>query len=157
MVMRSTDSVPHERVIQNPLPVQLGDSTDRVDFLGYDPSPRRATAGDELTVTLYWQAASPIPSSYTVFVQLVGPHNPTTDNPLWGQHDGAPVAGTFPTDRWPSSLIVRDRHTLVIDLTAPSGDYLLIVGMYDPTTGERLTVPDTDDNAIHLQTVTLTE
>lgn len=157
MVMQDTDSVPHERVIQNPLPVQLSDSTDRIDFLGYDLKLRRAAAGDEFTVTLYWQAASPVASSYTVFVQLVGPHNPSTGNPLWGQHDGAPVAGTFPTDRWPAGLIVRDRHTLVIDPTAPSGDYLLIVGMYDPTTGERLTVPNTDDNAIHLQTITLAE
>ncbi len=157
MVMQGTDSVPHNRVIQNPLPVQLGDSADRIDFLGYDLAPKRAAAGDELTVNLYWQSASPIPSSYTVFVQLVGPHNPSTSNPLWGQHDGAPVAETFPTDHWPAGLIVRDRHTLVIDSMAPSGDYSLIVGMYDPTTGERLTVPHTGDNAIRLQTITLAE
>jgi hypothetical protein len=168
MVMQGTDSVPHERVIQNPLPVQLSDGADHIDFLGYDlvpqwrrplrdSAPRHAAAGDEFTVTLYWQAPSSIASSYTIFVQLVGPHNPTTDNPLWGQHDGAPAAGTFPTDRWPAGLIVRDRHTLAIDPTAPNGDYLLIVGMYDPITGERLTVPNTSDNAIHLQTITLTE
>jgi 4-amino-4-deoxy-L-arabinose transferase-like glycosyltransferase len=157
MVMQGTDSVPHERVIQDPLSVQLGDSVDRVDSLGYDLKPRRAAAGDKLTVTLYWQAASPVASSYTVFVQLVGPYNPSTGNPLWGQHDGAPVAGTFSTDRWPAGLIVRDRHTLVIDPTAPSGDYLLIAGMYDPTTGERLTIPNTSDDAIHLQTITLAE
>jgi len=155
MVMRGTDSVPHERAIQNLLPAQLGDSAERIDFLGYDLKPRRAAAGDELTVTLYWRAASPVASSYTVFVQLVGPPNPRSGNPLWGQHDGAPIAGTFPTDRWPAGLIVRDRHTLVIDPTAPSGDYLLIAGMYDPTTGKRLTVPNTDDDAIHLQTITL--
>ncbi|MEE8392396.1 MAG: glycosyltransferase family 39 protein [Anaerolineae bacterium] len=157
MTMRNTDSVPHEGVIQHPLPVQLGDAAVHIGFLGYDLAPKRPAPGDELVVTLYWQAPSPIALPYTVFVQLVGPHNPDTGNPLWGQHDGPPVEGTFPTDRWPAGLIVRDRHPLVIAPTTSPGDYQLIAGMYDPGTGERLTVPNTSDNAILLQTITITE
>jgi len=157
MRIRGTDFVPNENVIQHPASVQLGAGADRIDFLGYDLAPRKVKAGRKLNVTLYWRAPSSVAHAYTIFVQLVGPHNPDTGNPLWGQHDGIPVGGTFSTNRWPAGLIVRDRHTLTVAPSAPPGDYQLIVGMYDPTTGERLAVPDTPDNAILLRTITLSE
>lgn len=157
MAVRRTDHVPSKHVVEHPVEVTLGESTERVKLLGYDLSSERTKAGRELTVTLYWQAPSSIAKSYTAFVQLVGPHNPATGNPLWGQHDDIPVGGTFPTNRWPTDLIVRDRHDVPIDPDAQPGGYQLIVGLYDPATGERLDVPDASNDAVALQTVTITE
>lgn len=153
--IRGTDFVPDETVVQHPMSVQMGADANRVDFLGYDLAPRKGQASGELNVTLYWRAPSDLTSSYTAFVQLVGPHNPETGNPLWGQHDGVPVQGTFPTERWPAGLIVRDHHKLTIASDAPPGDYRLIAGLYNSTTGERLPVPDAPDNAILLQPITI--
>jgi hypothetical protein len=154
MTMQGTDHVVSQEAIQHPARVFLGDEQP-IEFLGYDLSRPRARPGGDLTVTLYWRAPSSVERPYTVFVQLIGPHNPATGNPLWGQHDSPPVDGTFPTDRWPADLIVRDRHTLTVDPAAQPGAYQLIAGMYDPATGERLAIPDAPDDALHLQTITI--
>jgi hypothetical protein len=154
MTMQGTDHVVSQEAIQHPARVLLGDEQP-IEFLGYDLSRPRARPGGDLTVTLYWRAPSSVERPYTAFVQLIGPHNPATGNPLWGQHDSPPVDGTFPTDRWPADLIVRDRHTLTVDPAAQPGAYQLIAGMYDPATGERLAVPDAPDDALHLQTITI--
>lgn len=155
MTMRGTDHVPSEDVIQHPSRVQLGEPDEHIEFLGHDLSRPRVRPGADLTVALYWRAASPVERPYTVFVQLVGPHNPATGNPLWGQHDGSAVNGAFPTTRWPAGLIVRDRHTLTVDPAAQPGDYQLIAGMYDSATGERLSISGSPDNVLVLQTITV--
>ena len=71
---------------------------------------------------------------------------------LQGQHDSPPVDGSFPTDQWPTSLIIRDRHILTLDAAAPPAAYNLIVGLYDPNTGERLSVPDRPDGVVQVMT-----
>ncbi len=155
MTMQGTDHVPDEQAIDHSSSVLMGESEQQIEFLGHDLSRQRARPGSDLTFNLYWRAPAPVDTSYTAFVQLIGPHNPATGNSLWGQHDGPPVDGTFPTDRWPAGLIVRDCHTLTVDPAAQPGAYQLIAGMYDPVTGERLAVPDAPDDVLHLQTITI--
>jgi hypothetical protein len=124
---------------------------DAIELIGYDLTPRQPRPGDSVTVDLYWRARAPVQNVYTVFVQIVGPFNPVGNNPLWGQQDNPPVSGTFPTSDWPVGMIVRDRHVLKLDPSAPPADYSLIAGLYDPRTGTRLPVPDHPDNAVQLQ------
>ncbi len=40
-----------------------------------------------------------------------------------------------------------DGHTLRIDPSTPPGEYPLLVGLYDPMTGERVSVTGRDANA----------
>ncbi|MBN1428001.1 MAG: glycosyltransferase family 39 protein [Anaerolineae bacterium] len=123
-----------------------------VELLGYRISPTMPKPGDTIVLDLYWRAPGTPGRAYTVFTQIVGPMNPATGYPLWGQHDSPPVEGTFPTNQWPAGLIVRDRHMLTLDPQAPQSSYTLIVGLYDPETGDRLSVPDRADGAVQLVT-----
>ena len=78
-------------------------------------------------------------------------HNPRTNGPVWAQHDGPPVDGTYPTSTWEVGQLLRDRHTLVLDASTPPGLYELEVGLYAPDTGTRLRRLDAkDDRAVLL-------
>ncbi len=147
--LRVTHSDPLWREADVPVarPAVLGDS---IEFLGYELLPAHPRPGQALTLHLYWRVDRPPQRAYTVFTQLVGPLNPASNSPLWGQHDSPPVDGTLPIDRWPADLIVRDTHGLLFDPAAPPGSYTLIVGMYNPQDGTRLAVPGTADNALPL-------
>jgi 4-amino-4-deoxy-L-arabinose transferase-like glycosyltransferase len=143
----------------------------QVLFLGYDLQRRPAAGGrppaglplllrpgEALEVTLYWQAQEPLEQSYKVFVHLLGEaYNPATGNRLWGQQDSIPGQGTYPTTGWAVGEVVADRYTVTLQANAPPGYYLLEIGLYDATTGERLPVLDATgrppDDRIVLETV----
>ncbi len=101
-----------------------------IDLLGYDMALDRS----RLTVTLYWRDLAPPPVAYTVFV-----HVAEADGRVVAQHDGPPRDGAYPTTTWERGEIIRDSHT--IDLhRVPAGHYRVLVGLYDPGTGQRLDV-----------------
>jgi len=78
-----------------------------------------------------------------VFTQLLGEaHNPRTQGPVWGQHDSGPSGYAAPTTDWRAGDRVQDRHLIEVAPDAPEGLYQLQVGMYDPSTGQRLPVTD---------------
>ncbi|MGJ3238965.1 MAG: glycosyltransferase family 39 protein [Anaerolineae bacterium] len=107
----------------------------------------------QLTVLLYWQPSRLTDVPYTVFVQLVGDVNPATGEPLWAQDDHPPQDGRVTTDQWALSTIYRDVYTLDLS-TVVSGTYQLIVGFYDPVSGDRLPLTDGTD-AYPLGTITI--
>lgn len=101
--------------------------------------PRRLN--DAIVLDLYWRAEGKPMEDYTVFTHLVGTmYNPKTQGPLWGQHDGQPAGGSWPTTAWHKGDVIVDRHLLVLDPQAPDGEYRIEVGMYRLDTGERLPV-----------------
>jgi hypothetical protein len=108
-----------------------------------------------ISLALYWHSTASIPVAYTVFTQLVGP-----DGQVWAQWDNPPQAGRYPTTAWTEQDSVVDRYTLTLHEGAPPGEYRLLVGMYDPATGQRLPVTingqPQPDNAIPLATLSLT-
>ena len=104
--------------------------------------PQQVTTGDAATVALHWQTETPQSVSYKVSVQLLDERNQVI-----AQHDGVPAGGSRLTPDWVEGETVVDNHGLSIPVGTPPGDYRLIVAMYDPATGERLPVQDTD----HLQ------
>ncbi len=139
-----------ERIAQ-PLEATFGPG---IRLLGYDlhrevrAGVAGARAGDELVLDLFWEATQPLIQDYTVFTQVLGQGpNPKTGGPLWGQHDGPPVGGAYPTGAWAPGQVIADRHVLIIDGAAPGGEYELIVGLYLPQTGERLPVRRADGMA----------
>ncbi len=130
---------------------QLGQD---IELSGYDIDPQRPTLQAPIFLTLYWQSKAQIPHSYTVFTQLLGP-----DGQVAAQWDNPPQGGRYPTTEWTKNDTIVDRYTLTLQEGAIPGDYRLLVGMYDPVTGERL--PLTVDgqaqanNALELTTLTI--
>jgi 4-amino-4-deoxy-L-arabinose transferase-like glycosyltransferase len=112
------------------LPVRLGGG---FQFLGYDLRLSEAAPGDRVPFVLYWQAEAPRADDLSVFVQLLDPDG----RPAWLE-EGAAFHGSRPTSGWAAGEVIVDPHTVTIPEDLPSGDYLLIAGIYDPRTGNRL-------------------
>ncbi len=125
--------------IGHPLDLTLGgdDENQAIHLRGFDLPRAQAVPGDDLPLTLYWQAGGPTDVSYTVFVHLVGP-----DGQNHGQTDHVPSAGTAPTTSWAPTQVIVDEVRLAVDADAPPGDYRIAVGMYDPSSGGRLPITD---------------
>ncbi len=139
---------------------RIADLSDAIRFLGYDLEADAYSPGQTMRLTLYWQARKEMSTSYVVFVHLLGPYNPATANPIWGQEDVMPQQGKRPTTGWSPGEVVADEHRLSIFANAPPGDYEIEIGMYDPATGQRLPVYDEKGHPagdrIVLQTVRIT-
>ena len=120
--------------VQHPLQVNLGNE---VELLGYDLDRTSAKPGDSLHLTLYWRALSSMDASYTVFTHLLDGESRT-----WGQKDNVPQSGAYPTTLWVEGEVVADEYEIVVKPDAPTGQYVIEVGMYLPQSGERLPVLD---------------
>jgi uncharacterized membrane protein len=105
----------------------------QVTLLGYDQSVQ----GRRVALTLYWQASSLMPVSYTVFVHLLD-----AQGKQWAQSDGLPAAGAQLTNGWQVGEVVADRRAVVLPADAPAGVYRLEVGMYRLDTMQRLPALD---------------
>ncbi|MEE8392248.1 MAG: hypothetical protein V3S14_15840, partial [Anaerolineae bacterium] len=120
--------------ISHPLSLTLGDA---IHLRGFDLDRTQAAPGDTLSLTLYWQADGSTDLDYTVFVHLVGP-----DGDSHGQVDQFPAAGTAPTTSWVMGQVIVDEISLTVATDAPAGIYHIAVGMYDATSGGRLSITD---------------
>ncbi len=67
------------------------------------------------------------------------------------QNDRPPGGGIYPTGLWEAGEIIRDEMNVPSGQLEP-GQYDLVVGMYDFTTGLRLPIEGSPDGAILLQT-----
>lgn len=114
---------------------ELGDKRPRPG--GDEQGEVKVRPGEELPIILYWQAQKPIWREYSVFVHLVD-----EENRLWSQGDDLPLRGLYPTYRWLVGEIMPDRRTLPIPADIPPGTYRLDIGMYLPSTMDRLSVLD---------------
>jgi hypothetical protein len=142
-----------------PPPLQhafLSDLGGQVRFVGYDIKPQTPNVKSQIELTLYWQATREMTASLTVFTHVEG-----EQRRVWGQHDGPPVSGLKPTDRWLTGEVVADQHVLTFDPSMPPGKYRLVIGMYDPVTLTRLPAFDQNgqrwpDDSIFLQDIVVT-
>jgi 4-amino-4-deoxy-L-arabinose transferase-like glycosyltransferase len=117
---------------QNPLTAAFGDS---ISLLGYDLDPTATRPGGVLHLKLYWQARKPVCEDYPVLVHLLG-----EDGQLWGQHDGQPEGGFYPTSFWDEGEVIVDEHEIVLRSDTPPGEYQIVTGLYRLPSGERLAV-----------------
>jgi hypothetical protein len=111
---------------------------DRVRLLGARLSSDTAHPGGTLALELNW-AADGAPGDLRGFVQLLGP-----DGSLVAQQDGIPGGGYMPTTAWQPGQPVADRRGLELPVDLAPGDYMLIAGLYDAATGQRLPVTRPD-------------
>jgi len=107
-----------------------------VALLAFDLPQTQAKPGEDVPVTLDWQAVAPVSSNLSVFVHLLGP-----DGQLWGQSDEMNPSD-FPTSRWPVNHLMRDAHVATLRPDAPPGVYTVRAGLWDRYTGLRMRVLD---------------
>ena len=104
-----------------------------VSLLGYDRSPHSPRPGEELLVSLHWEALRPLEAEYHTFVHLLDPNGETV-----AQSDHQPGGDYYPTTLWRPGERLRDDHSLAIPPDAPPGIYRLLAGMYTLSTEEGL-------------------
>jgi hypothetical protein len=125
--------------IQHPRRAVLGQ---RIRFLGYDLHHSPFEPGEEVYLTLYWQAIDKIEEDYTVFTHLLD-----SEGRLRAQKDNPPVNGFLPTSAWEVGEFIQDRYIIPLDPDVPQGEYQLEIGMYQLETGQRLEVREGPDRA----------
>jgi len=69
------------------------------------------------------------------------------DGRLWGQHDGQPEGGFYPTSFWDEGEVIVDEHEIVLRPDTLPAEYQIVTGLYRLATGERLAV-DTGDQGV---------
>jgi hypothetical protein len=116
-----------------------------IDLLGYD----MARTSQSIDLNVYWRSRAATREDYTVFVQLIGAAEPVA------QIDTQPGRGSYPTSRWRPGEIVLDNYRLTIPNQLPRGEYELIIGMYNLTTGARVRVFDANGAPMENDRVTI--
>jgi hypothetical protein len=134
---------PHDRT--PPKPQQSADAAfgQAGRLIGYDLAAPSGgfPPGAAIPLTLYWQAGVATDRPYTVFVHLVD-----GAGAIQGYGDGEPGGGSLPTTSWLAGEYLVDQHQVHMNSAAPPGAYSVRIGLYDPTTGQRLMTPDGKDH-----------
>ena len=145
-VPSSQGPVSDPRVPDNLLPARFDD---QIDLRGYNLSVDRLLLGESLDLTLFWAPRGRPMRDYTVFVHLLD-----SSGQLRAQADSPAASGKYPTSVWDAGEVIADLHTLSIAPDLPAGEYRVAIGLYDPQTGQRLSVVD-EDGRILMDHVTI--
>ena len=142
---------PAPQSIADPVTVTFGDS---VGLVGFDLPRSAFSAGESVSLTLYWKARQWIGTDYTVFVHILD-----KDGNLVAQHDSVPVHGKLPTSLWVPDVTVRDDYQIELPPHQPEGEYTIRIGLYQSDTLERLMPRGVDiqvqDLTLYLARITL--
>ncbi len=106
------------------LPAQFGPTIRLRGYRQRDP----LTRGQPFRVALEWEPQQTLPASDMLFVHLLGP-----DGRRYAQVD-LPYAG----QDWQRGRYWLTELPLALPADAPAGTYRLVMGIYDPATGQRL-------------------
>ncbi|MCP4426492.1 MAG: glycosyltransferase family 39 protein [Chloroflexi bacterium] len=115
----------------------FNDPYNPITLAGYDLNWESEKA---LNLTLYWEAAGAARRPYTVFTHLVN-----AKGELIAQHDNWPVNGQWPPTCWRPGETIIDSHRLELPAETPTGEYALLVGLYDAQNSVRLPTADGQD------------
>ncbi len=94
---------------------------------------RAAWATDWFYLVLEWQPMQPLLKDYKVFVHVLD-----QTSQIKFQKDKLAIDDLRPTTRWIARETIRDPYAIVIPADLPVGDYHVVIGVYDPATGQRL-------------------
>lgn len=112
-------------------------------LVGYDLLGARVAPSGALDLTLYWQPSETTGERLKVFVHLLD-----SQGAIIGQSDSEPAAGERPTSSWLPDEFIADRHTVRVRDDATIGPATLVVGLYDPATGQRVPWVDADGQVL---------
>lgn len=118
-------------VVLPPQAQMLSEQLGSLELAGY-AGPGSSDLRSPLRFSLYWRALAGQETAYTVFAHLLD-----ASGALVAQSDGPPAGGAFPTTAWPVGDIVEDNREVPLS-GLKAGVYKLVIGLYDPATGQRL-------------------
>ncbi|HEX9922586.1 MAG TPA: hypothetical protein VGD99_07980, partial [Anaerolineae bacterium] len=124
---------------------------DAVTLLGYDMTSQDDPPISNLNLTLYWRAESNLQIDYTTFLHLRDEAGDTV-----AQKDGPPAGGRYPTSLWEPGEVILDKISLPLADLSP-GKYTPVIGLYNPATGDRLTLFNGPANELALKPISVTE
>ncbi|MEZ4677821.1 MAG: hypothetical protein R2932_26755 [Caldilineaceae bacterium] len=104
-----------------------------ITLRGATSSCDRCNPGDLLHLVFWWQVARPLRQDYKLFVHIAD----STGRPLT-QWDGLPGQNTQQTTKWPVGSAFEEHVLIRLPTDLPTGEYTVLVGLYDPNTGSRL-------------------
>ena len=91
-----------------------------------DQSMVEVKPGQQMRVSLYWEALDAVRAERTVSVRVAGP-----SGALVAQYDTMPGQGKKPTSWWQEGWRIRDVHYLAVSPEAQPGSATLDVLVYD--------------------------
>ena len=107
-------------------------------LVGIALNPPSAAPGEMLAIKACWEAVKPMDKDYTVFIHLVG-----RDDQRVGERYTYPGLGRFPTSLWPVGSAFCDLYRVRVEDWAPVPElYDVVIGLYDASSGERLSASD---------------
>lgn len=130
LVLYRTSWAEEMTALDRPVGAHLGDT---ISLEGYWLRDKEVRGGDILRFTLHWRTVKTVHQDHKVFTHLLD-----QDGTLVAQRDSEPVGGSSPTTSWDEGREVLDNYGILIPDGLTPAEYLLVVGMYLPTTGERL-------------------
>ena len=145
--MTTINVAPHHQPapLAERLDVLFTNGVDTIHLTGFEMT---SLSPSQLNFELTWRAEQRPSTDYTVFAQLLD-----LNQNLAAGFDSPPLAGAYPTATWlPEQTILEQRH-LPLEQVAP-GEYRLIIGLYDPVSGQRLTTT-TGADFMELTTITI--
>lgn len=107
-------------------------------LLGYGLEPREPRAGEVVELSYYWQALKPMAEDLAVFVHFI------RDGKVRFQQDHEPLHGSYPTSRWQEGELVRESYRVRLPQEMPAGEYEIRIGLWNPMTGKRVRVAQSD-------------
>jgi hypothetical protein len=113
-----------------PLDMRVGDD---IQLQGYAIDKTSAHPGDNLLLTLWWQAQATPGDERSVLVQLLD-----RSGAIVAQADGPPAHGGRPTSQWQAGDTVIDSRQVALPADLAAGEYTLVFGMYRWPSLERL-------------------
>ncbi len=118
---------------------------DGIEFLGYERGEGPFLTGDDIPVDLYWRPWGALAPDREAFLQLL------SHGQLAAGWQGPPIPW-LPTSQWPEATL-RSQLRLRVPADLPAGEYDLIAGLFDPTSGQRIVWQGKD--ALDLGNVTI--
>lgn len=124
----------------------------QMSILGFEMAPAGSVAaGQDLTLSLYWQAEATVGQDYQAFVHLAD----ETGRPL-AQKDGPAGGSVYPTSKWVKGEVVLEERVVPVPADMPPGEYQILLGVYDLQTLQRLpVVSGAGGDSVRLGTVTV--
>jgi hypothetical protein len=98
-----------------------------IRLYGFDQAGA-ARGGATLNNTLVWGTTAAPPKDYWLFAHLVGP----------GNQRYAQIDLPCPTSQWAPGSFPTTELPIAIPASAPTGQYRLLIGLYDQASGQRL-------------------
>jgi len=106
-----------------------------IRLIGYELHTPEIKPGEEISLTLYWQADARPEHDYKIFVHILD-----ASGAIVAQHDNMPKNNSLPTTHWQDGSRIDDVHRIPLAPDLPAGEYRVALGMYLYSTGERLPV-----------------